>query len=154
MSHLITGNGWLQLALYLGALLALSYPLGLYPFASGELIARLRVALRHAQRLNEDGAIYDSNGLKVDLAARRVTLDGEDLHLTPIEYKLLSVLVRHAGKVLTLGQLLKEVWGSHASDQHSYLRIHTQHLREKLKDDALAPRYILTEPGIGYRFKG
>jgi two-component system KDP operon response regulator KdpE len=124
------------------------------PFASGELIARLKVALRHAQRLNEEGAVYDSNGLKVDLAARRVTLDGEDLHLTPIEYKLLSVLVRHAGKVLTHGQLLKEVWGRHASDQHPYLRIHTQHLREKLKDDALAPRYIITEPGIGYRFKG
>ncbi|HVZ30718.1 MAG TPA: response regulator [Asticcacaulis sp.] len=124
------------------------------PFAAGELIARLKVALRHAQRLQADGGtVYEHDGLTVDLAARRVRLDGEDVRLTPIEYKLLSLLVKNAGKVVTHAQLLREVWGKHSLDNNHYLRIHTQHLREKLKDDALNPRFILTEPGVGYRFR-
>jgi two-component system KDP operon response regulator KdpE len=124
------------------------------PFAAGELIARLKVALRHAQRLQSDGgAVYDHDGLTVDLVSRRVRLDGEDVRLTPIEYKLLSILVKNAGKVVTHAQLLREVWGKHSLDNNHYLRIHTQHLREKLKDDALNPRFILTEPGVGYRFR-
>ncbi len=122
------------------------------PFAAGELLARIRVALRHAHRREAGAAIYAIDGLTLDLAARRVTLEGSDLHLTPIEYKLLSLLMQHAGKVLTHSQLLREIWGRHASGQQPYLRIHTQHLREKLKDDALAPRFIITEPGVGYRF--
>jgi two-component system KDP operon response regulator KdpE len=124
------------------------------PFAAGELIARLKVALRHAQRLQADGgAVYELDGLTVDLTARRVRLDGEDVRLTPIEYKLLSLLVKNAGKVVTHAQLLREVWGRHSLENNHYLRIHTQHLREKLKDDALNPRFILTEPGVGYRFR-
>ncbi len=124
------------------------------PFAAGELIARIRVALRHAERVRDDGgAVYDAGGLTVDLAARRVRLDGEDVRLTPIEYRLLSVLVKNAGKVVTHAHLLREVWGRHSLDQSHYLRIHTQHLREKLKDDALSPRFILTEPGVGYRLR-
>jgi len=124
------------------------------PFSAAELIARIRVALRHAQRPQGDGAfIYDYDGLWLDTAARRVRLDGEDVHLTPIEYKLLTVLARNSGKVLTHSALLKEVWGRHTPDNQTYLRIHTQHLREKLKDDALNPRFIVTEPGIGYRLK-
>lgn len=124
------------------------------PFAAGELIARVKVALRHASRLKDTGsASYECDGLKVDLAARVVTLDGEEVRLTPIEYKLLSVLVKNAGKVITHTQLLREVWGKHSAENNNYLRIHTQHLREKLKDDALNPRFITTEPGIGYRFK-
>ena len=124
------------------------------PFAAGELLARIRVALRHARRVDGQASpIYNYRGLQVDLAARRVTLDGEDVRLTPIEYKLLAALVKHAGKVLTHAQLLREVWGKHSLDQVHYLRIHTQHLREKLKDDPLEPRFILTEPGVGYRFK-
>ncbi len=122
------------------------------PFAAGELLARIRVALRHAQRRETGSPVHEINGLRLDLAARRVTLDGEDLHLTPIEYKLLSLLVQHAGKVLTHAQILREVWGRQAGDHQPYLRIHTQHLREKLKDDALSPRFIITEPGVGYRF--
>ncbi len=122
------------------------------PFAAGELLARIRVALRHARKVSDGSPVYDFKGLTVDLSARRVTLDGADVHLTPIEYKLLSVLVQHAGKVLTHAQLLKDVWGKHSSDQNHYLRIHTQHLREKLKDDPLSPRFIITEPGVGYRF--
>ncbi len=124
------------------------------PFAAGELIARIRVALRHSERLKDDGgAVFDYAGLTVDLAARRVTLDGRDVRLTPIEYKLLSVLIKNAGKVVTHAHLLREVWGKHSLDNNHYLRIHTQHLREKLGDDPLIPRFILTEPGIGYRLK-
>ncbi|MBW8880797.1 MAG: response regulator [Asticcacaulis sp.] len=124
------------------------------PFSAGELLARIRVALRHARRLNDRGtSVYTFRNLSVDLAARRVILDGEDVHLTPIEYKLLATLVKHAGKVLTHAQLLKEVWGRHSTEQILYLRIHAQHLREKLKDDPLEPRFILTEPGVGYRFR-
>ncbi len=124
------------------------------PFAAGELIARIKVALRHAERLKDDGgAVYQSDGLVVDLTARRVSLDGADVRLTPIEYKLLSVLVKNAGKVVTHSYLLREVWGKHSLDNNHYLRIHTQHLREKLKDDALNPRFILTEPGVGYRLR-
>ncbi len=122
------------------------------PFAAGELLARLKVALRHAQRDDSGNLVYEQGGLKVDLTARRISLDGVDIHLTPIEYKLLSVLIKHAGKVLTHAQLLKEVWGRHSAEQNHYLRIHTQHLREKLDDDPLKPRFIITEPGIGYRF--
>jgi len=123
------------------------------PFAAGELLARIKVALRHAQRVENGGDhTYDYDGLNIDLSARRVTLDGEDIRLTPIEYKLLSVLAKNAGKVLTHAYLLKEVWGRHSAEQNHYLRIHTQHLREKLGDDPLKPRFIFTEPGVGYRF--
>ncbi|CAL4867029.1 KDP operon transcriptional regulatory protein KdpE [Asticcacaulis sp. MM231] len=124
------------------------------PFSAGELIARIKVALRHANRPQGDMPFtYEYDGLSIDAAARRVRLDGEDVHLTPIEYKLLAVLARNSGKVLTHGALLNEVWGKHSQDSQTYLRIHTQHLREKLKDDALNPRFIVTEPGIGYRLK-
>ncbi|WP_126422710.1 response regulator [Asticcacaulis excentricus] len=123
------------------------------PFAPGELLARIKVALRHAQKQSDVPRIFERNGLKVDTAARRVWLEGENVHLTPIEYKLLSAFIAHPGKVLTHAQLLKAVWNRHTSDQTHYLRIHTQHLREKLKDDPLKPRFILTEPGIGYRFQ-
>jgi two-component system KDP operon response regulator KdpE len=125
------------------------------PFSSGELIARIRVALRHT--LGSDGAaepVLRFEDLAIDIAARRVSLGGDDIRLTPIEYKLLIALARHAGKVLTHGQLMKEIWGKRAVDNNQGLRIHTQHLREKLKDDPLSPRFIITEPGIGYRFKG
>lgn len=124
------------------------------PFSAGELIARIKVALRHAHRPAGDAPfVYDYDNLVIDTAARRVKLDGEDVHLTPIEYKLLVVLARNSGKVLTHVSLLHEVWGKHVPDNQTYLRIHTQHLREKLKDDALNPRFIVTEPGIGYRLK-
>jgi len=123
------------------------------PFSAGELIARVKVGLRHARRLNNGGEAYEVDGLKVDLTSRVVTLHNEDIKLTPIEYKLLSVLVKNSGKVITHTQLMREVWGKHTLENNNYLRIHTQHLREKLKDDALNPRFIITEPGIGYRFK-
>ena len=124
------------------------------PFSPVELSARIKVALRHAARhAKPDEPVYAVDGLSVDLAARRVTLDGADVHLTPIEYKLLVALMRHRGKVLTHGQIMKEVWGRHSNDANQGLRIHLQHVREKLGDDPLEPRFIYTEPGIGYRFK-
>lgn len=124
------------------------------PFGTNELLARIKVALRHASTNNKDEAIFEYGGLKVDSAKRQVRVGGQEIHLTPIEYKLLAVLVKHAGKVVTHKQLLTEVWGKNATTQSHYLRIHTQHLREKLGDDAAQPKYILTEPGIGYRLKG
>jgi two-component system, OmpR family, KDP operon response regulator KdpE len=121
------------------------------PFGVGELLARLRVALRHASRSEQGDDRFEQGALTVDLAARRVELNGQQVHLTPIEYRLLSVLVRHAGKVLTHRQLLKEVWGpSHVEDTH-YLRIYMAQLRRKLEQDPAQPRLLLTEPGVGYR---
>jgi two-component system KDP operon response regulator KdpE len=121
------------------------------PFGVGELLARLRVALRRAARGEEGSQVFECGSLKVDLAARRVLLGGSEVHLTPIEYRLLSVLVRHAGKVLTHRQLLKEVWGpSHVEHSH-YLRIYMAQLRKKLEEDPAQPRFLLTEAGVGYR---
>jgi two-component system KDP operon response regulator KdpE len=125
------------------------------PFGLGELLARLRVALRHANqagRPDRDG-LFSVADLKVDLAHRRVHVGGREVHLTPIEYRLLAVLVRYAGKVMTHGQLLKEVWGpSHAANSH-YLRIYMANLRKKLEADPARPRYFLTEAGVGYRLR-
>ncbi len=121
------------------------------PFGVGELLARLRVALRHTTRDGEGSQVFESGSLKVDLAARRVQLAGSEVHLTPIEYRLLTVLVKHAGKVLTHRQLLKEVWGpSHIEHSH-YLRIYMAQLRKKLEEDPAQPRFLLTEAGVGYR---
>jgi two-component system KDP operon response regulator KdpE len=121
------------------------------PFGVGELLARLRVALRHATRGPERSQVFESGPVKVDLGARRVEAAGREVHLTPIEYRLLSVLVKHAGKVLTHRQLLKEVWGpSHVEHAH-YLRIYMAQLRRKLEEDPAQPRFLLTEPGVGYR---
>lgn len=124
------------------------------PFSAGELLARIKVALKHSRPANASADnIFEHEGLKINLTARVVTVDGQEIHLTPIEYKLLTVLAKNAGKVVTHNQLLKEVWGKNAPENNNYLRIHTQHLREKLHDDPLEPRYIITEPGIGYRLK-
>ena len=121
------------------------------PFGVSELLARLRVALRHAQRSPEGAQVFENGPLKVDLSARRVEVNGQEMHLTPIEYRLLSVLVRHAGKVLTHRQLLKDVWGpSHVEHAH-YLRIYMAQLRRKLEEDPAQPCFLLTEPGVGYR---
>ena len=123
------------------------------PFGVGELMARMRVALRHRARVS-DGALesaFSFGELHVDLAVRRVTVGGAQVHLTPIEYRLLAVLVHHAGKVITHRQLLGEVWGPNATEQAHYLRVYMAHLRRKLEADAARPRYLLTEAGVGYR---
>ncbi len=123
------------------------------PFGTEELLARIRVALRHAIRAiqGEDNPIFSVGGLQVDLARRQVTIDGESVHLTPIEYKLLTTLVRYAGKVVTGRQLLKEVWGPSYTNEGQYLRLYMAKLRHKLEKDPTEPRYLLTEPGVGYR---
>jgi two-component system KDP operon response regulator KdpE len=125
------------------------------PFGIPELLARITVALRHAAALKDLGsgaaAVFQSGELEVDLANRRVTVRGEEVHLTPIEYRLLTTLIRNAGKVLTHRFLLAEVWGPGCSGQTHYPRIYVASLRKKLEDDPADPRYLLTEQGVGYR---
>lgn len=120
------------------------------PFSVGELMARMRVALRHAQQ-PESGAVFEAHGLRVDLAARTVTLRGEDVQLTPTEYDLLRVLIQYAGKVLTHQQLLREVRGAGYQTETHLLRVHMSNLRRKIELDPTNPEFILTEPGVGYR---
>jgi two-component system, OmpR family, KDP operon response regulator KdpE len=123
------------------------------PFGVGELLARLRVALRHQARLHETDAshVFTAGDLRVDLASRRVTTGEAEVHLTPTEYRLLTTLIKHAGKVVTHRQLLKVVWGPDCTHETHYLRVYVNQLRQKLGDDASNPRLILTEPGVGYR---
>lgn len=127
------------------------------PFGVGELSARMRVALRHAAGAGAPGPapdpVFRCGELAVDLAARRVRLAGQEVHLTPIEFKLLAYLVRHAGKVVTHRQLLKEVWGSARDDQSHYPRIYVHQLRHKIEPDPARPRFLRTETGIGYRLE-
>lgn len=123
------------------------------PFGVGELLARVRVALRHLAAVNTDTGepVFQVGSLHVDLARRSVTVAGSAVHLTPNEFKLLSVLVKNAGKVLTHRQLLKEVWGPSSVEESHYVRVYMNQLRQKLEQDAARPRYLLTEPGVGYR---
>jgi two-component system KDP operon response regulator KdpE len=123
------------------------------PFSTGELLARIRASLRHAGRVGgEPGATtYEVGDLRVDLDARRVFTNGSEVHLTPIEFKLMTTLVQSAGKVLTHRQLLKEVWGPHQVQETHYLRVFMANLRRKLEADPTQPRYLLTEQGVGYR---
>jgi two-component system KDP operon response regulator KdpE len=124
------------------------------PFGTKELLARMRVALRHAALQDgAESAVYETGKLRVDLAARLVSLDGKEVHLTPNEYKLLAALVRHAGKVLTHRHLLKEVWGPNFVEHTNYLRVHMSQLRRKIEAEPARPRYILTESGVGYRLQ-
>ncbi len=124
------------------------------PFGVDELLARMRVALRHAARVGAaDEPVFETDGLRVDLARREVSRDGVAVHLTPNEYKLLVTLVRHAGKVLTHRHLLREVWGANAITQTHYLRVYITQLRHKLEADPTQPRLLLTEPGVGYRLR-
>ena len=122
------------------------------PFSTDELLARIRVALRHAAGgPRAADAVFEVGGLHVDQGRRVVRVDGADVHLTPIEYRLLTTMIRHAGKVLTHRQLLREVWGpSHVEDAH-YLRVFMAQLRRKIEREPAQPRHLLTEPGVGYR---
>jgi len=122
------------------------------PFGAGELLARLRVALRHAASRGQPGEpTFRVGDLEVDLAARRVHLEGAEAHLTPIEYRLLAVLVRHAGLVVTHRQLLRDVWGPAYVEHTHTLRVHMASLRRKIEREPARPRYLLTELGVGYR---
>jgi len=122
------------------------------PFGVGELMARVRVAMRRAQSLGEAAAqVFRFGAVEIDLAARRVTRHGDEVHLTPIEYRLLGHLIANAGKVLTHRQLLKAVWGPSHVDSTHYLRVYMRNLRQKLEDEPAQPQHLLTETAVGYR---
>jgi len=123
------------------------------PFGASELVARIRVALRHAPGASHeaDEAAFKVGELQVDRLRRHVSLGGTEVRLTPTEYKLLTTLIRPAGKVVTHQQLLRAVWGPAHTDQAHYVRIYMAHLRHKLEAEPARPRYLLTEPGVGYR---
>lgn len=122
------------------------------PFSVGELLARIRVALRHrGTALAAAVTVHELDGLRIDLETRAVTLEGEALHLTPTEYKLLARLVRSAGRVVTHRQLLVDVWGPEFTEHTHYLRLYMAQLRAKIERDSAEPRHLLTETGVGYR---
>ncbi|MCW5976906.1 MAG: response regulator [Bryobacteraceae bacterium] len=123
------------------------------PFAVGELMARIRAALRRSAAIADSGAgaLFRAGPIEVDLDKRVVRMQGSEVHLTPIEYKLMQTLIRHAGKVVTQRQLLTEVWGPQHMEQGQYVRIYMAQLRRKLEADPARPRHLLTEPGVGYR---
>jgi len=123
------------------------------PFGVSELLARVRVALRHSSSANRESGdpTFTVGDLHVDLAARDVSVAGKTLHLTPNEFRLLSVLVKNAGKVITHRQLLREVWGPGSGEETHYLRVYMNQLRQKIEVDPARPQYLLTEAGVGYR---
>lgn len=125
------------------------------PFGVGELLARIRVALRHsAPKSQPQGdAVFIAEDLKIDFLKRQVHCGGREIHLTPIEYRLLTVLVKNADKVMTHRQILKEVWGPSYVEQTHYLRVFMNQLRKKIETDSARPRFLINEPGVGYRFK-
>ncbi len=126
------------------------------PFGVNELLARIRVALRHAQTRGVDSGSFQTlefGELKIDLVRREVFRGTEELHLTPIEYKLLVLFAQNAGKVLTHRQILKEVWGPAYATQTHYVRVHMAELRKKIEADPSRPKLLVTEPGVGYRLR-
>lgn len=125
------------------------------PFSVGELLARIRVALRHIATAASGGQepVFTVGELRVDLAKREVLVGDDEVHLTPTEYKLLTTLVKHAGKVVTHRQLLTAVWGPSYVEHTQYLRVFMGQLRQKLEPDPAKPRYLINEPGVGYRLK-
>jgi two-component system, OmpR family, KDP operon response regulator KdpE len=125
------------------------------PFAVNELLARMRVAQRHANApaTSAEAEVYDFGELQIDIALREVRLSGQAVHLTPLEYKLLHLFARHAGKVLTHRQILKEVWGPGYASQTHYVRVQMAELRKKIEVDPSRPKLLVTEPGVGYRLR-
>lgn len=125
------------------------------PFGLGELLARIRVAMRHSLNnpAQSQDNVFTTGALKVDLLKRQVFVNDEEIHLTPLQYRLLAVLVKNAGKVLTHQYLLKEIWGPSYKDNSHYLRIYMSQLRQKLEIEPTQPQYLLTESGVGYRLK-
>jgi two-component system KDP operon response regulator KdpE len=125
------------------------------PFSLPELLARIRVAERHAEQRGDKkkDAVFALGDLRIDLVGRVVTVGAEEVRLTPIEYRLLTTLARKAGHVLTYQQLLKDVWGPRYATQKQYLHVYMGHLRSKLERNPARPRFLITEPGVGYRLK-
>jgi two-component system KDP operon response regulator KdpE len=122
------------------------------PFSAGELLARLRALLRRAAALTAPPPVIEAGRLTVDIARRRVTLDGDEVQLTPTEFDILAYLARNADCVVTQRQILEQVWGPEWVDDAQTLRVHVSHLRKKIEKDPSGPRFIITEPGVGFRF--
>lgn len=125
------------------------------PFGAQELLARIRVGLRHAEQVapDDEDAVFENGELRVDRVARRIFVGDEEIDLTPTEYRLLLTLVKNVGRVLTHRQILEEVWGPDCVGRDHYVRVYMAHLRRKLEDDPAQPRYIVTETGVGYRLR-
>ena len=123
------------------------------PFGSEELLARLRAVMRRSTAAEDGTPVVTVGELAIDLADRRVTRAGAVVHLTPIEFDLLRVLAQHRGRLVTHRQLLREVWGPEYGGETHYLRVHVAHIRAKLEPDPSRPRYVITEPGVGYRLR-
>ncbi len=121
------------------------------PFGTAELMARIRVLLRRQSKADTNVPIFTFGDIEVDLSLRKVIKAGQEIHLSPIEYQLLNVLLISGGKVVTHRHLLREVWGGQHADDNHYLRIYMGHLRQKLEEDPTQPKYLLTETGVGYR---
>jgi two-component system KDP operon response regulator KdpE len=122
------------------------------PFGPDELIARLRAALRRAKKGAPDEPVLSAPGLELDLAAHRVAVGGQEVHLTPTEYDLLRVLMQRRGRLMTHRALLAEVWGPGYEEDTQVLRVHVANLRRKIEAEPATPRYVVTDPGVGYRF--
>jgi two-component system KDP operon response regulator KdpE len=122
------------------------------PFGADELLARLRALMRRSVEAGGSPTL-ELGELVIDLQDRRVTRDGEEVHLTPIEFELVRVLAQHHGRLVTHRQLLQEVWGPEYGDETHYLRVHIAHIRSKLEPDPSRPQYLVTEPGVGYRLR-
>jgi two-component system KDP operon response regulator KdpE len=125
------------------------------PFSTGELTTRIKVALRRFTRSGSPSneSVFKTGNLKVDLEKWQVFVDGKEVHLTPIEFKLVSIMARNAGRLVTRKELLSEIWGPAGGDSSHYLRIYFHQLRHKLEDNPARPRYLITEPRVGYRLK-
>jgi two-component system KDP operon response regulator KdpE len=121
------------------------------PFGTDELLARLRALMRRSGDAGQP--VISLGDLSIDVAGHTVTRAGEEIHLTPLEFDILRVLALHAGKLVTHRQLLREVWGPEYVDETHYLRVHIAHIRSKLEPDASSPRYLVTDPGVGYRLR-
>ena len=137
-------------ALDLGADDSLTKPIG-----TSELLARIRTALRHSNRLNTDSPLYKrpfhAKGLTIDFEKHLVSVDGKDVHLTQIEFKIISLLAQNSGRVMTYDTIISNIWGPYADDDNSILRVNMAHIRRKLEQNPAEPQYVFTEIGIGYR---
>lgn len=123
------------------------------PFGMGELLARIRAAERRASETSRAGSVVETADFSIDLAAKRITRQGEPVHLTPTEWHLVDILVSNPGKLVSQRQLLQEVWGPRYEDETNYLRVYMAQIRRKLEPKPADPRYFFTEPGMGYRFE-
>ena len=125
------------------------------PIGTSELLARIRTALRHSNRLNTDSPLYKrpfhAKGLTIDFEKHLVSVDGKDVHLTQIEFKIISLLAQNSGRVMTYDTIISNIWGPYADDDNSILRVNIAHIRRKLEQNPAEPQYVFTEIGIGYR---